>query len=579
MKQIFCVFLSLILSYPAFSQNFQWAGSIGGLYGEESTSIATDSSGNVFTTGVFDGIGDFDPGPGEHLIEAQSVDDLFIQKLDSNGNLVWVITLGNFNGGGYGSVLPQSIALDKSGNIYTAGYYLGPVDFDPGPGTSVLPCLGNWDAFVIKLNPDGAFEWVKSINGSRYERVNSIAIDEVGYPCITGCFNGTVDLDVGPGVSNSVSAGLFDIFIVKLDPDGNSIWTKQIGGPADDKGFHISTEPKGDIYVSGCFGKTVDFNPNGSGGILNAVDSISHCILKLHSDGRFDWVKKLQIHHHNTDYRCPVVADNKNNLYVTGFFYGSVVFDSGVDTVTITSKGDADVFILKIDSSGQAIWARSVGGSDGDFSASITLDEEGNIYTTGNFTNTVDFDPGPDVFNLTNAGKADMYCLGLKPNGDLLWARGIGGTWYDGGSAIALDQRGNVYITGHFEKTVDFDPGPRSYLMSTGFSNSSIFVMKLGDKIKTLPDHTQPDTTGNPPYFLPFPNPVSSYFYIRSDHEHLGTDYTLYDVPGRKLLSGKLLSAYTKVDVETLPPAVYFLDFDTHRQGEDILTRKVVKVR
>ena len=128
---------------------------------------------------------------------------------------------------------------------------------------------------------------------------------------------------------------------------------------------------------------------------------------------------------------------------------------------------------------GDFVWAKGMGGASYDLGTDVTVDSSGNVYTTGNFYGTVDFDPGMGVLYLTSVGDSDIFVSKLDSSGNLLWAKRMGGTNYDKGYSIAVDPSGNVYTTGGVYGTVDFDPGELSgfYLNSAG--GSDIFVSKL----------------------------------------------------------------------------------------------------
>ena len=123
-------------------------------------------------------------------------------------------------------------------------------------------------------------------------------------------------------------------------------------------------------------------------------------------------------------------------------------------------------------------WAKGLGGTLGDQGRSVAVDGAGNVYTTGFFNGTVDFDPNAGVFNLTSAGSNDIFVSKLDATGNLVWAKAMGGTNVDIGLGIAVDATGNVYTTGYFNGTVDFDPNAGVLnLTSTGAQDN--FVSKL----------------------------------------------------------------------------------------------------
>ena len=120
-----------------------------------------------------------------------------------------------------------------------------------------------------------------------------------------------------------------------------------------------------------------------------------------------------------------------------------------------------------------------MGGTDTEYPFAITVDSSGNVYTTGYFEGTVDFDPGPESFNLTSAGADDIFISKLSNNGDFLWAKAMGGTVWDQGLGVSIDSSGNVYTTGLFRLTADFDPGPETFNLTSTEESIDIFVSKL----------------------------------------------------------------------------------------------------
>ncbi|PHX82007.1 MAG: hypothetical protein CK539_06890, partial [Flavobacteriales bacterium] len=209
-KVIFVCALALFgLSNNANAQALQWAKAMGGSSSDFSICIALDGSGNVYTTGYFGGLADFDPGAGVANLTSAGSTDIFISKLDASGNFVWANAMGGIgDDGGY------SIALDGSGNVYTTGLFRGTADFDPGAGLANLTSSGTYDIFISKLDASGNFVWAKAMGGTGSESVGgSIALDGSGNVYTAGYFLGTVDFDPGAGLANLTSSGIYDIFI------------------------------------------------------------------------------------------------------------------------------------------------------------------------------------------------------------------------------------------------------------------------------------------------------------------------------------------------------------------------------
>lgn len=416
LKARYClpILLLFLFNSPTININAQawrWAKSIGGESYDYGNAIAVHpTDGSVYTTGSFSEIVDFDPGVGVFNLTSVGLENMFISKLDSAGNFVWAKAIG-----GVSNVSGQSTALDPagSGGVYTTGYFGGTADFDPGPGIFNLTATGGSDIFISKLDSSGNFVWAKAIGETNSSQVGyAIAIDPAGNGSVytTGWFSGTVDFDPGSGIFNLSAGAGIDVFISKLDSSGNFVWAKAIGGS---NGIDI--------------GYAIAVDTAGSGGV-----------------------------------------------YTTGIFNGTADFDPGAGTFNLTSAGYIDIFISKLDSSGNFVWAIAMGGPGEDYGQSIAIDPgSGDVYTTGNFWGTVDFDPGAGTFFLNGSG---TFISKLNSAGNFVWAKSMNG--YALGTSIAL-YPGNVgvYTTGIFYGSVDFDPGPGVYNLVSG--HSDLFISKL----------------------------------------------------------------------------------------------------
>ena len=225
-------------------------------------------------------------------------------------------------------------------------------------------------------------------------------------------------MDFGPGVgvfNLGAANGGRDIFVTKLDATGNLLWAKQLGGsgPYQD-GTGLDIDNNGNVYVSGRFNLTIDLDPG---------------------PGTF-------------------------NL-----------------TTATPFVNDMDAFICKLDAGGNFIWGKQFGSTLEEFISDLNLDGTGNLYSTGFFQQTIDFDPAAGVHNLTSAGGWDCFILKLDTAGNFVWANRIGGTSNDF-SRISIDNFGYIYVSGFFHGNIDFDPGPSVYNMSTTTLYSKVFVTK-----------------------------------------------------------------------------------------------------
>jgi hypothetical protein len=397
--------------------------------------------------------------------------DIFILKLDANGYFQWVKAIGALQ-----NDVPLSIALDQNGNILVTGHFFGPTDFDPGTGVTTLTSNGVRDIFVLKLDPNGNFLWAKSMGGTGDDTGNAIATDNNGNVYTTGEFNGTVDFDPGAGTSNLTSNGNVDVFIQKLDANGNFQWATNVGGVNPDRGFGITTDATGNVYTTGLFVGTVDFDP-GAGALNLTSTQLDAFIQKLDANGNLVWAKSMG--GSSWDVGQSICIDANGNVLTTGYFSTTADFDPGAGVANITATGGRDIFIQKLDVDGNFIWVKKMGGTSDDFGYSIDTDAQGNVYSTGEFSSTADFNPGTATLNLTSSGFSDIYYQKLDENGNFIWAVKIGGISIEIGQAITIDAAGDILCTGYFGDEIDFNTGPGvTNLLAVG-GNSEVYIQKF----------------------------------------------------------------------------------------------------
>ena len=341
------------------------------------------------------------------------------------------------NFGGVSNDKAYNIAVDSSGNTYITGYFQSTVDFGGGDITSA----GAGDIFVLKLNSSGVFQWVKTYGNTNGEQGEDIAVDSSGNVYITGGFRETIDFGGGDVTSASSS----DIFVLKLNSSGVFQWVKTYGGTSNEYGYDIALDSSGNTYITGTFLGTVDFG----GGNITAAVLIDTFVIKTNSSGVFQWVKTYGGSASEFGYR--IAVDSSDNVYITGHFTGTLDFGGG----NVTSVGNEDIFVLKLNSSGVFQWVKTYGDTSADFGYGIAVDSSSNVYITGYFNETVDFGGG----DITSVGNQDIFVLKLNSSGVFQWVKTYGDTLSDWGYGVAVDSSSNVYITGYFIGTVDFGAG------------------------------------------------------------------------------------------------------------------------
>lgn len=453
----FIVFL--ILSNATFLVNaqvpvFEWASNQQYVGAMHERAITADTSGNVYITGYWDGYNDFDPGPADLLIQSMG-NDMYLIKLDPAGNLLWVHTFGTL-----GVERGLSVFTDSIGNVYFGGIYGNTIDFDPGPGTyNLTPTTGVSFGFLASYDTNGNFRWARSLPGYL---TGTLDTDDISYApdgtiLITDIFNGTIDFDPGPGVYTMTSSTFDDMYVLKLDLDGNFIWARHFEGGYD-RGSSIKVHSSGNIFATGYYYDSIDLDPGVGVQTETALGLGDSYVLKLNSFGDLIWGKSFG--GTNNDRSNEIEVDDQQNVYVSGLFKGTSDFDPGPNVASMTSEGDFDPFLLKLDANGNFQWAHNYGGSINDRKISVDLDVSGNIFVTGWFYDTLDFQPGPGVFNqIKNNVGADIFITKLTPTGGLSWVKPISGNYFNFGTSIKCATSGDFYVCGEYDETVDFNPG------------------------------------------------------------------------------------------------------------------------
>ena len=303
--------------------------------------------------------------------------------------------------------------------------------------------------------------WAKKAGGTSYDSSSSIAVDANGNSYITGYFYGSATF----GTTTLTSSGGSDIFVAKLDINGNWLWAKKAGGTDFDFGNSIAVDANGNSYVTGYFSGSANF---GTTTLTSSSEYYTEIyVAKLDINGNWLWANKAG--GTGWDYGYGIAVDANGNSYVTGAFAESAIFG----TTTLTSSGGSDIFVAKLDSSGNWLWAKQAGGTDYDDGYGIVVDINGNSYVTGIFySSNCSF----GSTTLTSSGGSDIFVAKLDINGNWLWAKQAGGTSGDSGNGIAVDANGNSYITGGFKESATFGT---TTLTSSGYYDYDIFVTKL----------------------------------------------------------------------------------------------------
>ena len=485
-----------------------WLKGAGGTSDDQGFNIAVDQNGNSYITGFFKTTANF----GNNVsITSRGFWDAFVAKFDGTGTALWATNMGgiNYNDFGNGIVVDafnnvyvsgtfygtskfgdttlnagvafsdifvarlnsagsilnvwqagnagtddgQCIAADAKGNLYLAGY----CEVSGYFGDLKFVGKGGLEAFVAKIETElhplkePWFELARSAGGSTNDNGFGLAIDVAGYTYVTGNFYGTANF----GTTNLVSYGASDVFLAKYDPLGNLVWVRQAGSTND-----ASSGSSGDVSYKVAVDSSTNIFITGyfSGTIdfgtatLTSTGRNETYLAKYNRDGTLLWARRSGGAYHDTGLQVRV--DAAGNAYMAGFFRNVATFGTNTLTAAASSPSNlkSDMYLTKYDANGNNVWAVGGGGSGDDVSYDFAFDSSGNILVSGYFENTATF----SATNLTSVGDHDLFVAKYNSSGSLLWIRQAGGIGVEIARAIAVDSAGNSFIAGNFQSTISF---------------------------------------------------------------------------------------------------------------------------
>lgn len=516
-----------------------WAKRAGGSNYDGAYSVAVDASSNAYIAGYF--LSPTITFGSTTLTNAGSY-DLFIAKYDVNGNVLWAKRAG-----GTSEDEAYSVAVDDSGNVYITGYFASTtISF----GSTTMTNTGSHDIFLVKYDINGNVLWAKNAGGTDCDEAYTVAVDNSGNIYIAGWFlSATVIFDT----TTVTGVGAGDIFLSKYNNDGNLLWAKSAGGTIDDEANSIAVDDSGNIYLAGCFqSPTINFGTY----TLTNVGSYDIFLVKYDTVGNVLWAKSTG--GNDYDMNNSVVLDATGNTYVAGWFYSTIInFDSTTLVNTDGTGSSADIFLLKYDVNGNALWAKSADGTADDQAGSIAIDTSGNAYLAGWYaSSTIIF----DSITLTNAGGYDIFLVKFDPNGNIIWGKRAGGTNADGASSVAINTSDNIFLTGSYQSTsITFGS---TTLTNAGYSD--IFLSKL-DNIVTASNDIY-----NSSYISVFPNPVTEYITINVPQK---STIEIADINGQIVRTIYNIKEAT-IEISDLSSGVYILRVKTDKE---IVTKKFIK--
>jgi hypothetical protein len=356
----------------------------------------------------------------------------------------------------------RSISLDNNGNVYTVGNY-STNTFNYGGLTLTNTSLSSArDSYVAKHNSLGEIIWLKGISGINNEEILKVNTDNNNNVYVLGAFNSP---SITIGSTTLTNSGYYDIYLAKLNSDGDLIWVKSISGTDNESAEGLTVDSSGNVYVGGRFSSTSI--TIGTTVLNNATTSGAGFLLKFDSLGNPIWNKVINGSIY--DYVEAVSVDSLGNVFIAGGFNSPTLsFDT---TVLNNTNNYKDIFIAKYNSTGIFQWAKKIGGTDDDDVRNIKLDNDGNLYLTGHFNSPV---LTLGTTTLTRTSTQDIFLTKYNTNGNLLWAKKAGNSSYNVSTGLTIDSDNNSYISGAYFNSITFGNLPQ--LVSQG--NQDVFLTK-----------------------------------------------------------------------------------------------------
>ena len=473
-------------SLLAQTPDWEWARTAGSLTNDFCQAIAIDTNGNVYTTGLGGG-----GAPLKFDTITLNSSYFFISKYSSSGYIQWAkgTTVGLTDAAG------EAITVDNLNNIIVAG--IG------GPGNITfdgitLNCHG---LFLVKYRPNGTVVWAKNaIDNDNYNDANifDITNDKKGNLFVTGYFSNDTLVIGNDTLFNPPVGGITtDLFIAKYDSLGNPLWAKS--GKSDHAiGNSIAVDPSNNVYITGEFGISINL----SGTILSSQGITDIFVAKYNSSGIIQWAKDFGSI--NDEAGSSIKVDAAGNIYSCGAFWGPTT-TFGNFIINNTGAQQEASYIVKLDSTGNVIWARSV-ADNGDVSLrknTICTDYACNLYVGGSFLDTV------TIGNTTLIGKnGDIFVAKYDSSGNSLWVKTAKGVSLDYVGGVVVDKKNNVYVGGFYKSdTIIFR---NAYLVNTNSFSEDLFLAKLADSALAKVYEIEKENS-----ICIFPNPANTSIAIK----------------------------------------------------------------
>jgi hypothetical protein len=434
-----------------------WATGFGGLGTESPRGIVVAPNGDIYIAGIFDG----EMVVGDQKFKATgdvTKTDAFVMKLGADGKIGWTKTYGAKR-----DDTANGIAI-RGDTIVVVGNFLDELQIGKFPAHKAV---GSDDLYVAAFDTSGDVKWLWTAGGVDSDGANAVAATPDGGWVVGGSFSDSIEV---PGRTLKSKGGT-DAILVKLGPGGDLEWVKQFGGRGNDTISHLAVDGQGNIIVQGQFKGISDWGGTplkaGGGSDLDVV------LAKYDLNGDHLWSQRFG--DALNDVAGGVTVDPSGFITMVGSFDRRVSFGPGDDH---TSLGESDAFVARFAPDGKLAWAHTYGAEREDIAFGVAADGAGNVVASGYFQNLIDFGKGAATHS---HGNKDVFVVKFDANGNVVWWQTFGDHDHDQGRAVAMDDKGNAYVTGLYRFTLSVGPTPLESTRAEGdrIPKPDVFVVKL----------------------------------------------------------------------------------------------------
>jgi hypothetical protein len=459
--------------------NFEWGRKIGGTSTDLGADIALSGDTMILVNGTYRFNIQFDHGGSlPNIVTSNSNTNVFVAAYDTSGSYLWNRLLGSS-----GADRTYNLLVDDSARIWVSGYMVNEAFMDIGQNNVVLAKITDANPFAVAYDlQNAAFSRLISPQSNNFASTEALALSPQGDIWTGGRFRGSLVLDSLPNFSlHSPASNVFTSFWARYSSGFDTAWTTiSRGGGTMDGVNKIRHDQFGNLYVAGQFNGRVNFNPIGSPHFVTSLDQIDAFVASYSPSGLLRWMHRIG--GPNKDQATALAVDDHGNVLVGGQFFDDIFLPTpnGFDTITAIPTGvfnNPDIFILKLDSTGNVLFSHRLGGANEDIVNDIHFYPNGDYLIGGTFRAGIDFDPLLAGNNTFTANNNAGYFAAYTSTGQYMWHKIINGSSNQFVQGLALDDSLNILVTGAFRNTTNFDL-PNSFLLTSNGGSDDVFVAK-----------------------------------------------------------------------------------------------------